>query len=349
MYLCPMIAIKSVTKDDLTTFLLAHDEKKFRAAQIFEWIWKKGALSFDEMTNISLDTRKLLAQHFTFDAPIIDIIKESTDKTLKVAFRLCDGNYIEGVIIPSADRTTACISSQVGCALACSFCATGTLGIIRNLTFGEIYDQVILLHRLSIEKFGHQLTNIVMMGMGEPLMNYDNVMKSIACMTANWGMSMSNNRITVSTAGLVDKIKQLADDGFKCNLAISLHSADDNIRNELIKINKTNNLQELSQAIVYFHEKTGRRVTLEYLLLNGINDSLDDAKKLAQYCKAFPVKINIIEYNETQHSPFQKTATAKLSQFFEYLASRNMVVTIRASKGQDIDAACGQLVNKRGL
>ena len=258
-------------------------------------------------------------------------------------------HLLMGVIIPSLKRTTACISSQVGCALGCSFCATGTLGLSRNLSFIEIFDQVQLLNRLSIEKFNHPLNNIVMMGMGEPMMNYENVMRSIECLTANWGMAMSHNRITISTAGITDKIKQLADDCFKCNLAISLHSADESIRTELMKINASNSLNELSKAIQYFHLKTGKIVTFEYLLLQGKNDSLLDAEKLVQFCKSLPCKINIITYNSNESSPFQQSSKQQRQNFVSHLISNKMIVTLRASKGQDIDAACGQLANKRSL
>ena len=344
-----MIAIKSLTKEELITFLLAHGEKRSRAIHIFDNLWKKGVSSFSEMENVSPELKELLSKHFEFNNLSLDSISQSSDKTIKVTIRLSDGNLIEGVIIPSLKRTTACISSQVGCALGCSFCATGTLGLSRNLSFIEIFDQVQLLNRLSIEKFNHPLNNIVMMGMGEPMMNYENVMKSIECLTANWGMAMSHNRITISTAGITDKIKQLGDDGFKCNLAISLHSADESIRTELMKINASNSLNELSKAIQYFHLKTGKIVTFEYLLLQGKNDSLLDAEKLVQFCKSLPCKINIITYNSNESSPFQQSSKQQRQNFVSHLISNKMIVTLRASKGQDIDAACGQLANKRSL
>jgi 23S rRNA (adenine2503-C2)-methyltransferase len=342
-----MTEIKSLSKQEIVSFMLAHGEKKSRANSLFESIWKKGISSFDEMIDFSKETINLLKDNFSFNITSIAIINESSDKTIKVAFQLSDKNMIEGVIIPSLQRTTACISTQVGCALACSFCATGTLGLTRNLSYIEIYDQVMLLNRISIEKFGHPLNNIVMMGMGEPLMNYDNVLKSIECLTANWGLALSHNRITVSTAGITEKIKQLADDGFKCNLAISLHSADDKKRTDLMKINTSNCLIDLAQSVKYYHEKTGKKATFEYLLIKGINDSIEDAEKLVAFCKAFPCKINIISFNETEHSQFQKTTKEQQQLFVSYLTAHKMIVTLRASKGQDIEAACGQLVNKR--
>ena len=339
--------IKSISQDELTLFLITHGDRKSRVKRIIKYLWKEGISSLDEMIDVPIETRKLLQDHFSFNTFSIDIIKESFDKTIKVVIRLNDGSVIESVIIPSKQRTTACISTQVGCALACSFCATGTLGLTRNLSFIEIYDQVMLLNRLSIEKFGHPLNNIVMMGMGEPLMNYNNVMKSIEYLTATWGLALSHNRITVSTAGITEKIKQLADDGFKSNLAISLHSADEVTRDGLMNINKSNNLEDLSNAISYFYDKTRKKVTFEYLLLQGINDSIADAEKLFRFCKSFPCKINIISYNETEQSIFKRTSNEQSQLFVSYLISQKMIVTLRASKGQDIEAACGQLANKR--
>ena len=342
-----MIDIKTLSKDELTTFLTTKGEQKFRAGQIYEWLWKKGAKNFDEMSNISKQTRSVLSENFSLTVPIVDTKLVSSDKTIKIAFRLSDNSLVEGVIIPSTDRTTACISSQVGCALQCSFCATGTLGYKRNLTAGEIYDQTFILNQLSITSFGYGLSNIVMMGMGEPLQNYKNVMDAIAHITSPDGLGMSPQRLTLSTAGLAPQIKQLADDGFKCNLAVSLHSADEANRSRLMIINNAHPLDALREAISYFAKKTGNRVTMEYLILQDINDSVEDAQKLAVFCRAFPSKINIIEYNQTDNSPFKTTTPERLKKFVSYLESKNMIVNIRASKGKDIDAACGQLVNKR--
>ena len=340
-----MIDIKSQTKAEIEAFLLSRGEQKFRAGQIYEWLWKKGAKSFDEMSNLSKQTRTLLSEQFTLNVPTIDTKLVSSDKTIKIAFRLHDDSLIEGVIIPSTDRSTACISSQVGCALKCSFCATGTLGYKRNLTAAEIFDQTFILNQLSIETFGYGLSNIVMMGMGEPLQNYKNVLEAISKITSSDGMGMSPQRLTLSTAGLAPQIKQLADDGFKCNLAVSLHSADEASRSKLMMINNAHSLESLREAISYFAKKTGSRVTMEYLILKDINDSVEDAQKLAVFCRAFPSKINIIEYNQTDNSPFKTTTPERLKTFVNYLESKNMIVNIRASKGKDIDAACGQLAN----
>jgi len=341
-----MVEIKSQTKAEIEAFLASKGEQKFRASQIYEWLWKKGVKSFDEMSNLSKQTRTVLAENFTLNVPTIDTKLTSSDKTVKLAFRLFDDTLVEGVIIPATDRTTACISSQVGCAIKCSFCATGTLGLKRNLTAAEIYDQTFILNQLSIESFGYGLSNIVLMGMGEPLHNYKNVMQAIAMITSPEGMGMSPQRLTLSTSGLVPQIKQLADDGFKCNLAISLHSADEESRTNLMIINKAHPLDTLRDAISYFAKKTGSRVTMEYLILKDLNDSMEHAKKLAIFCRAFPSKINIIEYNETAHSTYKTTTPERLKNFVGYLESKNMIVNIRASKGKDIDAACGQLAAK---
>jgi 23S rRNA (adenine2503-C2)-methyltransferase len=338
--------IKEETLENLTSTVVSWGEASFRAKQIHEWLWKKGAKNFESMTNIPSTTKALLSSTYAIHTPGIKQIQTSSDGTMKTAFELHDGLLVEGVIIPSKDRATACISSQVGCALGCSFCATGTLGFTRNLTAGEIYDQVVILDTLSREKNGYGLSNVVLMGMGEPLMNYHNVMRAIDYLTTTKGMGMSPQRITLSTAGIVDKIRMLADDGFKCNLAISLHTASNKKRDGMMKINLSNNLESLSEAISYFAMKTGTRVTLEYLMLNTLNDSIDDAAQLARFCKAFPCKINIIEYNSTSDAQFHKTTKERLQQFVSFLESRNMIVHVRASKGQDIDAACGQLVNK---
>ncbi len=254
---------------------------------------------------------------------------------------------IEGVLIPSENRSTACISSQVGCNLGCEFCATGKLGLKRNLSVGEIYHQIVTLMNLADEKYKLSLTNIVLMGMGEPLLNYDNVLKAMEMVSSDKGLGMSPQRITLSTVGLPRMIKKLADDKVKFNLAVSLHSANDKKRSEFMPVNKRNSLAELSEALVYFNEKTGQRITFEYLLMEGLNDSLKDAKEFAEYCKSFPVKINIIEYNSTNDSRFKRSSNTAFDEFVTFLKGRNLVVNIRRSRGMDIDAACGQLAGKK--
>jgi 23S rRNA (adenine2503-C2)-methyltransferase len=242
---------------------------------------------------------------------------------------------------------TACISSQVGCSLTCKFCATGRLERLRNLNADEIYDQIVLLRNQAEEKYKIPLTNIVYMGMGEPLLNYNNVMDSIFKITSPEGLNMSPQRITVSTAGVAKMIKKLGDDGVKFNLALSLHAANDVKRNQIMPINETNTLEVLADALKYFYSKTGTRVTYEYIVFKDFNDDLQDAKELAEFCKNIPCKLNIIEYNPIEDGEFQQTTPERLEAFVNYLESKNIIVNVRRSRGKDIDAACGQLANKK--
>lgn len=338
--------IFKLTLEELKTFFKEAGQKEFRAKQVFEWIWKKGIRSFDEMTNLSLDIRKILNESFDIPAMKVEHFQQSADDTLKFAFRLFDDHFVEGVLIPAKDRVTVCISSQVGCPLNCQFCATAQLGWTRNLECHEIYDQVMLLNKWSEKEFKRPLSNIVLMGMGEPLLNYDNVNRAINFITGNEGMAMSPSRITLSTVGIVDGIKKLADDEVKYNIAISLHTANNEKRNKLIPANKSNPTNELKEALRYFHRKTGTRVTFEYLLLRNVNDSIQDAEELAAFCKIVPCKVNLIEYNEVETLDFRSSSPQKTRDFLKFLESKNMVVNLRHSRGTDIDAACGQLANK---
>jgi 23S rRNA (adenine2503-C2)-methyltransferase len=341
--------IRELSKKALESFLEEHGEKKFRAKQIEEWLWTKGVDSFEEMTNLSKSTREMLQEHFSLPKAKIKTTQKSKDTTIKVGFELPDGEVVEGVLIPSDDRVTACISSQVGCALHCKFCATGLIGYRRNLTAGEIFDQAFKLNELSEKNYGQHLSNIVYMGMGEPLMNYDNVLASAARISdEKAGMGMSPQRITVSTVGLTRRIKRLADDGVKFHLAVSLHAARDKVRNDIMPVNRNaGGLQELREAITYFHEKTKKRVTMEYVLLGDVNDQLEDAQALAEFCKAFPVKVNVIEYNPVEGTPYKASDNATMDAFVSHLLSKNMVVNVRRSRGKDIDAACGQLAARK--
>lgn len=331
---------------DIKEILLSFGEKDFRAKQIDEWLWKKGVRCFDEMTNLSKHTRELLAEKLYIPELSIEHYQQSSDDTVKYAFKLEDGHLIEGVLIPSMDRTTACISTQVGCPLNCSFCATGQLGFIRNLEYYEIFDQVLSINSCSIKRFDKALSNIVIMGMGEPLLNYDNVNTAINLITGKKGLEMSPSRITLSTVGIIEGIKRMADEKLAVNLAISLHSAIQEKRISIIPAGKSNPLGKLRDALSYYYNKTGNRVTLEYLMLKGINDSEDDAKALAVFCKAFPTKINLIEYNEVEYTEFKRSLSKDIERFKSFLEQKNMVVTVRRSRGQDIDAGCGQLANK---
>ena len=337
--------IREESLEQLTGFLTENGEKAFRVKQIWQWLWQRGAVRFEDMTNLSKGTRELLENTYYIDSIIPDQIQTATDGTVKTAWKLGDGELVESVLIPGKDKFTVCVSSQVGCKLGCAFCATGTLGFKRNLSAGEIFDQVMTAKKAAEEQ-GQTLSNIVFMGMGEPLLNYENVLKAIDRITAEDGMAMSPYRITVSTAGIPDKIRQLADDNVRFNLAISLHSAKDAVRTNLMPVNKAYSLADIAESLKYFVEKTGTRPTFEYLLLKGVNDSLDDAKALATYCRQFPIKINIIEYNAVEGSGFQHTPDKQRDEFIKFLESRNMIVNLRRSKGKDIDAACGQLANK---
>ena len=298
------------------------------------------------MTNLSLTTRELLKKHFEINPIVVDQKQVSNDDTIKSAFKLYDSHLIEGVLIPADNRMTACVSSQVGCSLSCKFCATGYMDRKRNLEAGEIYDQVVAISQQAEEHYGQALSNIVYMGMGEPLLNYANVMQSIEHITSPKGLGMSPKRITVSTAGIAKMIKKLADDGVKFNLALSLHAANDQKRDQIMPINETNSLINLKEALQYFYRKTRTRITLEYIVFYNFNDSLDDAEELFRFTKQVPSKVNLIEYNPIAEADFKNTEVDKLDRFAAYLEDRAVTVNVRRSRGKDIDAACGQLANK---
>lgn len=340
--------IRKLSQSELIEVLVGMGEKKFRARQIYEWLWQRSAQSFDEMTNLSKKLREQLQQHFIINAIAEDKVQHSDDGTIKSRYKLYDGHLIESVLIPvpTDKRFTVCVSSQVGCSLSCTFCATGRMKRLRNLDPAEIYDQVARVNEQSLATFGHPLTNIVYMGMGEPLLAYRNVMQSIERITAPDGLQMSPRRITVSTAGIAKMIRKLADDEVKFNLALSLHAADDEKRNEIMPINEQNNLAALMDALEYFYQKTRNRISYEYITFQHFNDSLLDAKNLHRLCKRFPVRVNIIEYNPIDGAPFLKSAEHRIDDFARYLRERGVMVTVRRSRGKDIDAACGQLANK---
>ncbi|MDX2360464.1 MAG: 23S rRNA (adenine(2503)-C(2))-methyltransferase RlmN [Crocinitomicaceae bacterium] len=321
-------------------------EKAFRAKQIYEWLWKKNATSFSDMSNLSQAFREQLEESYFIDHIKLQDQQISSDKTIKCAFTVDDGKVIEGVLIPTSSRTTACISSQVGCSLACKFCATGRLKLMRNLSAGEMVDQVAYLRDQAESRYNAPLTNIVYMGMGEPLLNYKNMLQSTELITSPDGLGMSPKRITISTAGIAKMIKRLGDDEVKFNLALSLHAANDAKRSQIMEINDTNGLEDLSEALRYFHSKTGTRVTFEYIIFKDFNDGIEDAQELATFARCVPCKINIIEYNPIDGGDFEQAPKAKVDAFADYLESKNLVVNIRRSRGKDIDAACGQLANK---
>ncbi|MBO4737946.1 MAG: 23S rRNA (adenine(2503)-C(2))-methyltransferase RlmN [Bacteroidales bacterium] len=342
-----MKTINDLSIAEISDFLVANNEKSFRAKQIYQWIWQKNVTDFAAMTNLSAALRKILEANFSIRSIRIEQEYVSQDGTRKYILRLFDQQQIEMVLIPSQQRTTVCISSQVGCSLGCKFCATGSMGFKRNLHADEIYQQVFLANELSQQHYGTHLSNIVLMGMGEPLLNLDNVSKAIDMITGKDGMEMSPSRITLSTAGIPTKLSRLAALQPNIGLAVSLHAADPTKRKTIMPIANTYSIAELVAALKDYHKTTKQRITIEYLLLKNINDSLDDAQLLANLCKNFPVKINLINYNSHPHSAFQPTTKEQQEAFAELLESKNMLVYVRQSKGQDIAAACGQLVNKR--
>ncbi len=338
--------LRDLTLEEMKAFFVEKGEKPYRAKQVWEWLWKKSARSFEEMTNLSIETRERLVENFSLQAVVLDTKQISNDRTIKNAFKLYDGNIVEGVLIPTDSRMTACVSSQVGCSLTCTFCATGKLERLRNLNADEIYDQVAIIREQSMEHYNMPLSNIVFMGMGEPLLNYANVLKSIERITAADGLQMAQRRITVSTAGIAKMIKKLGDDETKFNLALSLHAANDEKRNKIMPINEHNTLEVLADALKYYCHKTGNKVTYEYIVFKGFNDELQDAKELADFCRHVPCKVNLIEYNSIDGGAFSNTSEDKLEAFRNYLFHRGIQVNVRKSRGKDIDAACGQLANK---
>ncbi|MGB0932723.1 MAG: 23S rRNA (adenine(2503)-C(2))-methyltransferase RlmN [Lishizhenia sp.] len=338
--------IRSLSFEELKSQFEEMGEKSFRAKQVYEWLWKKNAHTFEAMSNLSAKFRTQLEALFFIDAIQLDDQQISADKTIKCAFHAGEKQVIEGVLIPTTNRTTACISSQVGCSLACKFCATGRLKLMKNLSAGEIVDQVVYLKNQAESRYNKSLSNIVYMGMGEPLLNYKNVLRSTEIITSEEGLGMSPKRITISTAGIAKMIRKLGDDEVKFNLALSLHAANDEKRSKIMEINDTNSLDVLADALRYFYEKTGTRVTYEYIIFKDFNDEIADARELAEFCKNIPCKINIIEYNPIDDGEFQQAETRKVDAFAQFLEARNLIVHVRRSRGKDIDAACGQLANK---
>jgi 23S rRNA (adenine2503-C2)-methyltransferase len=338
--------IRNLSSTDLKNFLVENNEPAFRAKQIADWLWVKSATSFDEMSNLSKGLREKLNANFNINSAAIHQSQYSSDRTIKNTFKLYDGNIIEGVLIPTPERMTACVSSQVGCSLTCKFCATGYMDRKRNLDPGEIYDQVVLIDKQARENYNIPLSNIVYMGMGEPLLNYANVLKSIDRLTSPDGLNMAAKRITVSTAGIAKMIKKLGDDQVKFNLALSLHAANDKKRNEIMPINEQNSLKALAEALKYYFIKTKNPVTYEYIIFDNFNDSIQDAMELAKFCKHLPCKVNIIEYNPISFAAFTNAEEDKTEAFANYLKKQGIITNIRRSRGKDIDAACGQLAVK---
>ena len=338
--------IRALTKDDLRAFFVKQGDKAFRGNQVYEWLWQKAAHTFKDMTNVSKETRQMLEDHFVINHIEVDTMQRSKDGTIKNAVRLHDGLIVESVLIPTATRTTACVSSQVGCSLDCKFCATARLKRMRNLNPDEIYDQVVAIDQESRLYHNRPLSNIVFMGMGEPLMNYNNVIKAIDKITSSEGLGMSAKRITVSTSGVPKMIKKMADDEVKFNLAVSLHSAIDSVRTSIMPFNETFPLVDLKEALEYWYEKTSRKISYEYVVWKGINDTQKDIDAFVKFCKYVPCKVNIIEYNPIDDGDFQQATNEALENYIHTLEKNRIVVNVRRSRGKDIDAACGQLANK---
>ncbi len=338
--------VRALTKEQLRDFFAGQGDKPFRGNQVYEWLWQKGAHSFDVMTNLSKTTRDMLEANFVINHIKVDMMQRSSDGTIKNAVRLHDDLVVESVLIPTKTRTTACVSSQVGCSLDCRFCATSRLKRMRNLNPDEIYDQVVAIDNESRLYFDRPLSNIVFMGMGEPLMNYKNVLKAIDKITSPEGLGMSPKRIIVSTSGVPKLIKRMADEEVRFKLAVSLHSAIDEIRTSIMPFNATFTLADLREALIYWYQKTKSRITYEYVVWEGINDKKRDVDALVDFCKFAPSKVNLIEYNPIDDGEFQQASNAAIDMYVETLEKNGITVTVRRSRGKDIDAACGQLANK---
>lgn len=339
--------IRELSLQEIETYFDSIKEKKFRAAQVYQWLWQKHVTSFEEMSNLSKELRNELSEKFSLPGLVIDTVQKSDDGTIKTRFKSHDGHLLEGVLIPTEDRKTACVSSQIGCSLSCRFCATGFLDRKRNIHFDEIYDQVAMINKQSEKEYNQKLTNIVFMGMGEPLLNYNHLLSSVERITSKDGMAMSPSRITVSTAGISKMIKKLGDDKVKFKLALSLHASNDRKRNEIMPINETNNIKSLVEVLNYFYRQTKNEITFEYILFENFNDSQKDAEELVKIYRQVPADlINVIEYNPIEFTKFTKPSEETLQKFIAYLKANRVNARIRRSRGKDIDAACGQLANK---
>jgi 23S rRNA (adenine2503-C2)-methyltransferase len=342
--------IRYLSLSELESYFEHLGEKKFRAKQVYEWLWLKHAHSFEAMSNLSKELRQELEETFSLPALSLDLTQQSADGTLKSRFKTFDGHLVEGVLIPTEERRTACVSSQIGCSLSCKFCATGYMDLARNLDFDEIYDEVVLINQQSESIYEKKLTNIVFMGMGEPLLNYKNVLKAIEKISSPDGLGMSARRITLSTAGISKMIRKLGDDMVKFKLALSLHAANDQKRHEIMPINDSNNIKSLVEALNYFYKQTGNEITLEYILLKGFNDSLKDADELIKIFRQVPADlVNLIEYNPIENALFAKPEDGAVQKFMSHLEKNRVNARLRRSRGKDIDAACGQLANKNSM
>jgi len=347
------IDLKTMGRAELDAFVMDHGEPRYRGEQLFHWIYGKGVSTFAEMSDLPKRMREGLQRQATVEDITIVEQQQAADQTVKALFRLPSGREAETVLIPDIDergearRLTVCVSSQVGCAMGCEFCATGLMGFRENLTPGAIFDQVWHMNQVAEERFGRPVTNIVFMGMGEPLLNYDAVLESIDILTDEDSLNLSAQKITLSTVGLARRIVDLADDAVRTNLAVSLHAPDNETRSSIMPVNEAEktSLPALKEAIQYYSRKTGRSVTYEYCLFDGVNDSEEDARRLADVSRWAPSKVNLLMYNPVQGLHFERTSEEQLDRFIQVLVEEGVTVTVRRSRGQDIDAACGQLAS----
>ena len=341
--------LKALNKQELRDFCQQQDLKRFRSDQIFQWLYQKGVSGFDEMTNLSKELRNQLSEIATISRIRPASQQSSSDGTIKFLFRLHDGHQIESVLIPDfdeqghADRLTVCVSSQVGCAFGCSFCATGKMGWHRNLLAGEIVDQAQYINEVAEQTYGKGITNIVYMGMGEPLHNYKAVVNSANIISDELSIGLSPKRITISTVGLPHRIKQLGDTRQPFNLAISLHAANDDKRDQIMPINDTSNLSKLRESVEHYYQAMMKPLTYEYLLFDEFNDGPEDARELAAIARWVPSKINIIMYNDVAGVALKRAREERLDRFMKALVDEGVRATVRRSRGDDIDAGCGQL------
>ena len=338
--------IRSISFDKLNNFIQRNNFPSYRSNQIFNWINKSTLRSFDDMTNIPKSLVKLLKENFVINITSILSKQVSNDSTIKFAIKLHDNLVVESVLIPSGNRVTACVSSQVGCSLDCGFCATSKLLRMRNLHSYEIFDQIMILNSQSLKNYSLPISNIVFMGMGEPLLNYKNVIESIKLITSEDGIKISNKKITLSTSGISKMIIKMSDDNIKFNLAVSLHSALEETRNMIMPFSKSFPLDKLMNSLDYWYKKTKRKVTFEYLIWKGINDDLDHIEALVKICKRIPSKVNLIEYNSIDSPTFKKADDFWVDNYLKILKKNKIPVSVRRSRGKDINAACGQLANK---
>lgn len=339
--------IRHLTPEALQSIVLEWGFKKSHATLIYESVWQRFLTDFEKLESLPETLLALLAEEYFIPQTKIHSTQISKDGTIKCSIKLHDNHLIESVLIPTENRVTICVSSQVGCSLSCKFCATGYMGRKRNVAFDEIVDQVVLLNKIAIEQYQKPVSNVVFMGMGEPMLNYQNLLLAIGKLTDQKGLSIAPKRITVSTAGVAKMIRKLGDEKIKVNLALSLHAANDIKRNEIMGINETNNLTELIAALNYFYTESKNEITLEYILLQDFNDSLQDADELIAFAQKVPVHlVNILEYNAIANADFQRPAEEVMNNFVCHLHQHKINAHLRHSRGKDIAAACGQLANK---